>query len=211
MFECCKILVPLRRQLLLILQSRACRHDRQYQEIGDYVFHDVDPTRSSFCPCTRSLSALWCQDLVCTVDNLAGVLVMRGLAWLLSSCTQIAFVRMMSSSCLLNPGHQTEFLARSRHFTIPWCPAWILSSILKRMQDGITILEFFSSKPIQSIPLWSSSKIVLIQGSGWCSPAIHLDSMTWPVEVLDLFQAVFWFPAVFFLSVAGRVSRMRFT
>jgi hypothetical protein len=43
-----------------------------------------------------------------------------------------------SSSCLLIPSHQTVFLARSRHFTIPWCA----SCNLLRMSVDI-IMESF--------------------------------------------------------------------
>ena len=53
----------------------------------------------------------------------------------------------VSSSCLLNPGHQTESLTRHLHFTIPWCPFWFLSRISSLILEGIISLEPLRRSP----------------------------------------------------------------
>ena len=57
----------------------------------------------------------------------------------------------MSFICLLIPGHQTDSRALSRHLRIPWWPAWILSNMSKRRDEGMVSLESFIRRPLWNV------------------------------------------------------------
>lgn len=62
-------------------------------------------------------------------------IVPRGSGVLTSYPAQILQDLTISSISLLIPGHQTDCLARLLHFTMPWCPWWILFKTLSRITE----------------------------------------------------------------------------
>ena len=74
-----------------------------------------------------------------------------GSAWFLFSLQHVVYVVTISSICLLRPGHHTESRALSRHLRIPWCPAWILSRMSNRRDEGMTILCCFRRRSLWEV------------------------------------------------------------
>ena len=74
-----------------------------------------------------------------------------GSAWFLFCLQHVVHVVTVSSIFLLRPGHHTESRALSRHLRIPWCPAWILSRMSNRRDEGITILRSFRRRSLWEV------------------------------------------------------------
>ena len=47
----------------------------------------------------------------------------------------------------LIPGQNTDSLAFSMHFSIPWCPSWVYSSVFHHRMEGMRSLELFVTSP----------------------------------------------------------------
>ena len=74
-----------------------------------------------------------------------------GSAWFLFCLQYVVYVVTISSICFLRPGHHTESRALSRHLRIPWCPAWILSRMSNRRDEGMTILWSFRRRSLWEV------------------------------------------------------------
>ena len=104
-----------------------------------------------------------------------------------------------SSICLLRPGHQTDWFARSLHFVIPWCPSWIFPIIIFYMATRIT-----RRLPLSSNPFWvvrsaatcrynfSSDPVSLCLATRACRIPGCVDRLHHQLELA-------WFPAVVYL------------